>query len=390
MVGRKKTVESIRSKVARFLAGDASQIVVILGRYGFGKTFTLRKLKEGLSDARYLPSGPHKALACFMKALPYKAPSKYQQYIWSQIVEDLGRSSFRHLREQVAEYARLRSVGEEDLLADVDSSFRNALLGVGGPHEDIAWEWLSCYSLSASQQKQIQVNYNIDSDQRALKVLFEMLALLKLLDYEALVMLVDEFEYIFTAGGAKKIQMVVAFKEIFDKVNEALSVTEKRITKIIFLLGCSPGSWDALVKITDDLTQKTGGGGLRPFLDRAEGNEFNLAPLNESETKDMVVTRLRKARLPNANVDSIHPFKSDFFPCLYEATNGAPYLILRDTALVLDKGLEEGEKYLPASFAERVFRSHGLLVTPTPTPEVPKKAPRSKRKRAREVERRVE
>jgi hypothetical protein len=390
-VGRKRTTDDIKKKLARFLTGDASQIAVILGRYGFGKTFTLKKLRVGLADSSFLPSGPHKTLVCFLKALPYKPPSKYQLYIWSSIAEDLDRSTFKHLRDQVGEYARKQSVDEGKLLSGLDSSFRNALLKMGGPDEDVAWDWFSGSPMNASQQRGIEVKYKIDSDQRALKVLFEMLALLELLDYEAFIMLVDEFEYIFTAGGTKSVQMVVAFKEMFDKINERVGTAGRKLAKIIFVLACSPGSWDALVKITESLTEKVGGGGLRPFLDRAEGNEFNLAPFNQNETRELIETRLKKARVPNAAVESIYPFKPDFIPYLYEATNGAPYLILRDTALLLDRGLDEHEKHISRPFAEKVFRSHELLVTPTPTAETPSKTHKgAKRRRIREVERRIE
>jgi len=388
MVGRQRLKNELQETLTSMLESGGSHLLVLPGGYGLGKTFFLLKTKEWLSDQKFIRQ---KAIASFAKALPYKPPPKYYVYLWSKIVEDLRFESFGMLRKEVAKSAKQKSMSEDSLLSNLDQSFKNAILKIGGDQEYQVFDWLRCGKLTSKTRESLGITYNIDSDDSAESVLYEFLKLLKLLDHQGLVILVDEFEYIFTVGKAKSIQFVVAYKLLRDKVNERVS-TRHDLAGLIFVLACSPGVWEKLVEFSKTYEIEKGGPGLAPFMERVRILP-ELETLTDQETSELIESRLSKARIPSreGKVDRLYPFTKKYPPYIREKSSGRPRQIITYSSYIIEDSLKLGKDEISDDLAEKILRERGLIVDLVVTGQRPEEFPRvSGKQRVEEVERRVE
>jgi len=386
MVGRQKTKNELKATIGSMLEAGGAHLLVLPGGYGLGKTFFLLKSKELLSEQKFLPE---KAIAAFIKALPYKPPTKYYVYLWSKIVEDLQIESFKSLRKEVTKSAQQESTGEDSFLGSLDQSFRNAMLKIGSDQEQQIFNWLKCVKLTTKMKEKLGISYNIDSDDSAESVLYEFLKLLKLIGYSGLVILVDEFEYVFTVGKAKSIQFVVAYKLLRDKTNERLS-TRHDLAGLVFVLACSPGVWEKLVEFSKEYEVEKGGPGLAPFMQRVRILP-ELETLTDNETTELIRTRLGQARIPGSKVDPLHPFTGKYPLYIREKSSGRPRGIISYSSYVLEDALKLGQNEVSDDLADKILRDQGLILDLTVTGQRPEEFPKVRGKsRVEEVERRIE
>jgi hypothetical protein len=386
MVGRQKTKNEFKATVESMLEAGGAHLLVLPGGYGLGKTFFLLKAKELVSDQKIITK---KAIASFVKALPYKPPNKYYVYLWSKIAEDLRIESFRLLRKEITKAAQQKSASEDSFLDSLEQSFRNAMLKIGGADEQQAFNWLKCVKLSAKMKERLGISYNIDSDDSAESVLNEFLKLLKLIGYSGLVILVDEFEYVFTVGKARSIQFVVAYKLLRDKANERLSVRHD-LAGLVFVLACSPGVWEKLVEFSKEYEVEKGGPGLAPFMERVRILP-ELETLTDHETEELIATRLNQARIPGSRVDPLHPFTNKYPHYIREKSSGRPRGIISYSSYVIEDALKLGQSEASDDLADKILREHGLILDLSVTAQRPEEFPRVRGKsRVEEVERRIE
>src|SRR5437773_2219705 len=80
----------IKKDLQDALDARTPQILVILGEYGMGKTFTLQKMIERIKTGKFFPSHLRNVLAVYFKVAPPKLPTGYTHYVYSSIVEGIG------------------------------------------------------------------------------------------------------------------------------------------------------------------------------------------------------------------------------------------------------------------------------------------------------------
>jgi len=387
MRGREHFIQILRARLLAVLgAGAPAHFLILLGGYGLGKTFTLLTLRSKLKDPSFLDHD-YKILPTLVKALPPRPPARYAQYLLSKMFDDL-KPELAELRKEIAQVG----VDEESFLNEINPSVRNAILNIAGPHENTAIEWFRCFSLRRDQQKLINVNFNINSDDRALEVFFEFLKTMKLLKYQALVVLVDEFENILALGGAKPDQFALSYRRFFDDAVETQS-RFKNIPSVIFVLACTPGAYEALYKYKELFRAKTSieGGGIPALLDRIRPYEdvFNLEPFTNAQTEEFLKDRLEKARKGESEYP-LFPFETEYPSFIRSEGQGRPRLIRAHTGTIIEGAAQADIAPISEADGRKILQTCGYLAMAAPTVEKVEEKPKKREIKIEELESKVE
>jgi len=264
----------------------------------------------------------------------------------------LGIETMRKISQELKD--AMQSGKTKEKIAKIDADFNNGLLQIGTEYEGVAWAFLKGESIYASQMKKIEVSTKITTDEKAGYMLIEFLKLLKILGYRALIVLIDEFEYIFTATGTKRsAQLIVTFKDLYDKVNEMIQLGQDT-TKPIFIIACTPGSWNEGIP---SLMEKVGLGGIRPFWERIH-KAYPIEPFNVEETRALIISRLEKRRIREDATDALFPFKEDYIKKINDICEGVPRRILKRTAFVLGIADQREISEIGSKEAEKILREY--------------------------------
>jgi len=353
MIDREEVSRDLDFFLNGFMKQASPQMLAILGDYGIGKTFVLLQLLKKLKEGKIL--GDFKTLSLYMKVLTPKPPTKYFHYLYSETMNRLGLSSLRLLSKEIR---GLRNKPRLARLQEIDQDLVKALSCIGTDLESPAWSFLRGAPILASQMKKINVDSKITTDERAEFIYIEFLKTLDILGYKSLILLIDEFEYILTATGAKRsAQIIVSFKDLFDKTNEMIGVGEN-ICKPVFIIACTPGVWREGIP---SLMNSVGLGGIYPFWERIYST-YTLKPFSDDETRRLVTSRLQARRIKTTN-DAISPFTHDFFPFITKVTQGIPRRTLRRTAFVLDIADQRGIERINRDEAENILKEFNLIKT---------------------------
>lgn len=343
MVGeqRKKVTDDIIRMIEKAIVDHVQTLSRITGTYGDGKTFTLIKLKEEIIDPREFLritelKKPRNVAVALLRSSEARPVTHYSLYLYQKVVEDLGLVFFRSLRDKFEMMTSKK--GSPSSRSSLDVDFRKAFIALRDK-EMIAWDWLRGQKLKGKELSDLDVRRNIDN-MTARKYLMELLHLLKMLKYDALVMLVDEVEYLLHFGDKKAVQMFVAFKEIYDEAE--LEMTKRDIVPIVILLAVAPETWDDINRIQAKLEDK-GAPGLAPFLARFRPwTVFELQHLTPSDIKELLVVLLRRGRPSDEKSPSaIHPFDEDAIRYIADKSFGIPRWAMEYANLCLERADEE-------------------------------------------------
>jgi hypothetical protein len=349
MVGaqRKKVADEIIKMVENACRDQLQILGRIDGTYGEGKTFTLMKLEEKLKDPREFvrvteSKETRNVAVAILKSSEARAATNYSLYLYQKILDGLGLDFFHILRARLETMAETTKQFETTILASLDDDFSNVFI-VLRDKEIIAWDWLRGQKLGAKELKDLRVNRNIDNS-TARKYLVELLELLRILGYDALVVLVDEVEYLMHFGNKKAVEMFVTFKEIYD-IAESAKKTRK-IVPVVQILAFAPETWEDLIKLKEKLENRGASvAGLQPFIDRIKGwTTFKLEDLASDDIRDLIVELLKLGRPKDTKEginNSIYPFEEGAIKYIAEKSLGVPRWTMDYAYRCLEKADEE-------------------------------------------------
>lgn len=344
MVGeqRKKVTEDILKMIEKATVDRVQTLSRLTGTYGDGKTFTLIKLKEKIKDPREFVRvtelrKPRNVAVAFLKSSEARAATSYSLYLYQKVVEDLGLVFFRSLRDKL-EMMTSQKKNISAVATTVDTDFMKVFVALRD-NEMIAWDWLRGQKLKTKELNDLDIRRNIDN-MTAKKYLIELLHLLKVLKYDALVMLVDEVEYLLHFGDKKAVEMFVAFKEIYDDAE--LEMTKRDIVPIVILLAVAPETWDDIRRIQAKLEDK-GAPGLAPFLGRFRPwTIFELQHLTPNDIRELLNVLLRLGRSSHhQGKPDIYPFDEDSIRYIADKSFGIPRWAMEYANLCLERADEE-------------------------------------------------
>lgn len=353
MRGRDKEWAQLKKTINKFLTERGSKTVLILGDYGYGKTFILEKIIGGFNKNEFEKSS--KSIVASIRIAESEPEAKIGLSFVAKIFFEIGFNRLAKIAKKIPDLRK----------AEISSEFINILKALKNDKYS-AFEWMIGEYLSPPEKKEIGIKKILSKSSQALKMLYDFQKALKLAGYDNLVVLIDEFEYVVNVYSEKQVTTILhTFKEIYD---EYIRVTTKKpdsICNLIFIIAMTPKGWSYLVETEAKLIKKTGGGGITPWMERIKPEEYtiHLGPLSKSGVTSLIEDRIERKRLdyqkpPYKTFPFIHP---EFFDYIYEVSEGIPRWVLRYCDLVMDYALEEEVKEINSKFAKRILQQFPTL-----------------------------
>jgi type II secretory pathway predicted ATPase ExeA len=344
--GQEHVVQTVSSTVSTVLSSGKSKHLVVTGKYGNGKSHTLKYTRSLLRDRNDVIVGY------------VSQPGEGFVDLYHEFVYDLG---FENLRDIAYEYlaAIARDVTDrnpmgtssiknlidegEILLSDLIptairrlsditqfADFARALVHM--VYEDTnlyAWQWLTAEGIRYEQRKEMEIHTALDDDTMGVRAFTALKNVLLDLGYTGVFVFVDEFESIARLNAKDEQSILNSIRHLMDQNSEGLCM----------LFGCAPEVWQ------DVMSE------YHAFSERI-GQEVALRPLTEDHLAELVQRYLETAR--NSDADGTDPFTEESLEILLQRSQGNIRQVLVLCSRVLDQALDEEYSTIDADLVKEV------------------------------------
>ena len=352
MLGRGKEWDQIEAFLNESLRGNRIRSFLVIGDYGFGKTFTLNKIRESIEAPGSTIKNADKTL-CVQIVLAETEPagSISHEYI-TKIFYSIGKEALFRISKRAR---------DADLsgLSRLFGTIANALIS----EKEEAFYWLIGETLSSSEKHEIGVRRKF-APTESLSILMNFLRFLKICGYENLLVLLDEFEYAVNVYSEQKLTALFhTFKNIYDRFIERGS---EYYAKHIQIIALTPKGYDVINDLEAKLRKRTGGGGISPWMERMrfERNQVSLRPLDDDSAREMLIERIERERLKYKEVSYktfpfIHP---SFFDEMIRISKGKPRNLLDYSEIVLEEAARRDVKEIDGELVLKILEEYVGLI----------------------------
>lgn len=355
MVGRKREWATLVRRLKSAFRGTSCKFIVLLGAYGIGKSFTLEKLYSRFKQNEIEEFKGTLVVRTTITGAPIRAMDSEPKPKFG--LDFVTRLFFNIGLDQLQQIAKKVKI---DDVPNINQNIRIIFNKLKAGDEE-------CFSIltgevaSARDIKSFGLKSGIKDSSTALRYLFDFQRILKASGYDNFLVMLDEFEYVISTLGEKKITHVLnTFKEVFDQFSLSEGREPGRMTKIVFLFASSPGGWERLIRLVKTSEKKTGGGGIAPFYDRINSLDFiTLAPFSLEDTKELIKSRLDIHRA-NKPPDPFFPFTNESIELIHELGERVPRKILEYCDILLEEAAEQGLKRITAMDAKKILEKFRL------------------------------
>jgi len=345
--GQEHVSQKISSTVSTVLSTGKSKHLVVTGKYGNGKSHTLKYTRSLLRDRDDVVVG-------------YVAqPGEGFLDIYHEFVYDLGFDRIQNLAyEYLALVARditdtdpangeamasLIDEGEVLLselvpvaikrLSDVThfADFARAIIHM--VYEDTnlyAWQWLTAEGIRYEQRKEMEIHSALDDDTMGVRAFTSLKNMLRELGYIGVFVFVDEFESIARLSPKDEQATLNSIRHLMDQNSSGLCL----------LLGCAPEVWQ------DVMSE------YHAFSERI-GQEVALRPLTNEHLYDLVGDYLAQKRQETSH--GIEPFTEDSLDLILQQSQGNIRQVLTLCSRVLDEAAVNGREQITAEFVQETL-----------------------------------
>jgi len=333
MAGRDAEWRQIVMRVEQALQRSGNDIIVMLGDYGMGKTYTLWRMHEHYKGTGEL---------CVTEPVPLLGSETISRFAVDLVGRTLQRIGFGRVRDLIVEAGNAwEDYVDNPLVVDMLRSLAS---------DDAKVQHKGLDRLMKNRDNVI-----------AQGLLFAFQFILAAAGRRGFLWLIDEFENIMVLSPAKVTQLINTLRVVYDRQAEfEMRYGPDRSAKIVFTLASSPAGWDRLTKLTQDAMRRTGGAGVAPFAQRIlSTNVISLAPLDINGCRQLIARRLQKNRSRPAEGPLI-PYDEEFVEFVFELAAGVPRRILGFTTVVLIDALEQDLARITVDAARSILEKEGL------------------------------
>ena len=332
--GQQQVTDRISNTVSSVLSTGKSKHLVVTGKYGNGKSHTLKYTRSLVRDRDDVLVG-------------YVAqPGDGFLDIYHEFVYDIGFDRLQNLSyEFLAKIARAETdtnpISADDIrqliddgdvllseivptavqqLSDVTkfADFARAMIHL--VYEDTslyAWQWLTAEGLRYEQRKEMEIHSAVDDNTTAVRAFTALKNMLLDFGYTGVFMFIDEFERISQLTPKDEQQTLNSIRHLMDQNSRGLCI----------LFGCAPEVWQ------DVMSE------YHAFSERI-GQEVALRPLTEEKVYNLVEEYLNLAR-QNGN-EGIEPFTEDSLIVILQRSQGNIRQVLSICSHILDSAVHDG------------------------------------------------
>ena len=329
--GQEHVADAVSDTASTLLGTGKSKHLVITGKYGNGKSHTLKYARSLVRDREDVIVG-------------YVAqPGEGFLDIYHEFIYDIG---FDRLQEIAYEF--LASIARKETeLQPVDADAMESLIDEGEVllselvptavqrlsditkfadfaraivhmvYEDTnlyAWQWLTAEGIRYEQRKEMEIHSALDDDTMGVRAFTSLKNLLLELGYTGVFVFVDEFEAIARLSSKNKQATLNSIRHLMDQNGSGLSL----------LFACAPEVWQ------DVMSE------YHAFSERI-GNEVALRPLTEDDLTELIGKYLATAR--DGDSTEIDPFEQRSLDLIHQRAQGNIRQVLSLCGQSLDQGV---------------------------------------------------
>jgi type II secretory pathway predicted ATPase ExeA len=345
--GQDQATRAVEDTVSTVLSTGKSKHLVVTGKYGNGKSHTLKYTRSLVRDREDVVVG-------------YVAqPGEGFLDIYHEFMYDIGFDGVERLAYEflalvakeetdhnpIGAQAMERLIDEGDILLselvptavqrlnDIAKFADFARAIVHMIYEDTnlyAWQWITAEGLRYEQRKEMEIHSSLDDDMMGVRAFTAFKNMLLELGYTGVFVFVDEFESIARLKSKQKQSTLNSIRHLMDRNASGLCM----------LFACAPEVWQ------DVMSE------YHAFSERI-GQEVPLRPLTEEHMQDLVAGYLNTAR-PNGTT-TIDPFTEESLSVILQRSQGNIRQVLSVCSRVLDEAVDEERRRIDAELVQDVI-----------------------------------
>jgi hypothetical protein len=342
--GQEQVAETVSDTVSTLLSSGKSKHLVITGKYGNGKSHTLKYGRSLVRDREDVLVGyvaqPGEGFLDIYHEFMYDVGFEGMESIAYEFLADVAREELDVNPIGAAAMESLIDEGDVLLselvpaavqrLSDITkfADFARAIIHM--IYEDTslyAWQWLTAEGIRYEQRKEMEIHSAVDDDTMAVRAFTSFKNLLLELGYTGVFMFIDEFEAIAQLNSKDKQGTLNSIRHLMDQNGSGLSI----------LFACAPEVWQEVMSE------------YHAFSERI-GNEVSLRPLTDDHLNKMVGEYLRTA---GKNEESgIEPFEQDALQMIHQRSQGNVRQVLSICGQALDYAVDQGKETISPEIIE--------------------------------------
>lgn len=349
--GQSHVTDAVSDTVSTVLSTGKSKHLVVTGKYGNGKSHTLKYTRSLLRDRDDVVVG-------------YVAqPGEGFLDIYHEFMYDIGFDGLQDLayeflalvaREEteaapIGAQAMRQLIDEGDVLLSElvpiaiqrlsevcrFADFARAIVHM--VYEDTnlyAWQWITAEGIRYEQRKEMEIHSALDDDTMGVRAFTAFKNLLLEIGYTGVFVFIDEFESIARLSPKDEQSTLNSIRHLMDQNESGLCL----------LFGCAPEVWQ------DVMSE------YHAFSERI-GTEIALRPLTKENLRELVNDYLESERSDTNSNHSIEPFTEDGLSVILQRSQGNIRQVLSVCSRILDAGIDDDRTTLGQEYIQQHLES---------------------------------
>lgn len=346
--GQEHVTDEVSSTVSDVLSTGKSKHLVITGKYGNGKSHTLKYTRNLVKER-------DDVLVGYVAQPGEGFLDVYHEFMYDLGFDKVQEISYEYLASVARDVTEKDPSGSSEMEAMIDegevllseitptavrrlsettkfADFARAMVHM--VYEDTnlyAWQWLTAEGIRYEQRKEMEIHSALDDDTMGVRAFTSMKSLLLDLGYTAVFVLVDEFESIARLSPKNEQATLNSIRHLMDQNSHGMCM----------LFGCAPEVWQ------DVMSE------YHAFSERI-GREVSLRPLTDEALRELVAEYLEMERKPEENTRILAPFTEDSLEPILKRSQGNVRQVLSMCSQALDSAARKDVESVDAEFVENV------------------------------------
>ena len=345
--GQEHVAEAVSNTISTVLGTGKSKHLVITGKYGNGKSHTLKYARSLVRDRDDVCVGyvaqPGEGFLDIYHEFMYDVGFDRVQEIAYEFLASVAREETD--RNPVGGRAMKSLIDDGEVLlselvpvaiqrlSDLTkfADFARAIVHMIYEETNLyAWQWLTAEGIRYEQRKEMEIHSALDDDTMGVRAFTSLKNLLLELGYTGVFVFIDEFESIARLNSKAKQATLNSIRHLMDQNSSGLSI----------LFGCAPEVWQ------DVMSE------YHAFSERI-GNEVALQPLTAEHLEELVGSYLNTVREKES--DRIEPFTEDSLDVILQRSQGNVRQVLSMCGRALDTGVETETRAITPEIVQQTF-----------------------------------
>jgi type II secretory pathway predicted ATPase ExeA len=345
--GQDHVADTVSDTVSTVLGTGKSKHLVITGKYGNGKSHTLKY-------ARSLVRDREDALVGYVAQPGDGFLDIYHEFMYDIGFDEMQSIAYEFLAQVAQDETDKNPIGAEAMESLIDdgevllselvptavqrlsditkfADFARAIVHM--VYEDTnlyAWQWLTAEGIRYEQRKEMEIHTALNDDTMGVRAFTAMKQLFRELGYTAVFVFIDEFESIARLSPKDEQSMLNSIRHLMDQNSDGLCL----------LFGCAPEVWQ------DVMSE------YHAFSERI-GREVTLRPLTTEDINNLVASYLNLAR--SDATTGIHPFTEEGIDVILQRSQGNIRQVLSLCSQSLDVAVKQNEPEVDSETIKRIF-----------------------------------